>query len=137
MVNPQVILKKCILLQEYIDFLKSMHGVSWEAFEVDKRNHGSVERYLQLSIELVLDMGSHIISDEKLGEIQWSRDIPLILFSQGRIDESTKIEWIQMIGFRNILVHEYATIDKTRVFQVLKEKIGFLEYLLNYFKSLK
>lgn len=34
-----------------------------------------------------------------------------------------------MIGFRNLLVHEYLEIDRRRVYRVLQENLGDLEAL--------
>jgi uncharacterized protein YutE (UPF0331/DUF86 family) len=41
-----------------------------------------------------------------------------------------------IVGFRNILVHEYGKIDRERVYQYLQERIGdfekFKEEILKY-----
>ncbi|MFQ3682939.1 HepT-like ribonuclease domain-containing protein [Roseiflexus sp.] len=38
-----------------------------------------------------------------------------------------------MIGFRNILVHDYLKIDRTIVFRVLQDNLGDLEALRRVF----
>lgn len=70
----------------------------------------SAERFLQMAIECVNDIASHIISEENFGAIEHYRDIPEILFHKNIIDDELKEKWIRMIGFRNILVHGYAEI---------------------------
>ena len=46
-----------------------------------------------------------------LGAVEQSRDIPRRFREHGRISEDLERRWIRMIGFRNILVHEYVDVD--------------------------
>jgi uncharacterized protein YutE (UPF0331/DUF86 family) len=43
--------------------------------------------------------------------VEQSRDIPGRFREHGRISEDLERRWIGMIGFRNILVHEYVDVD--------------------------
>ena len=49
--------------------------------------------------------------------------IPALLAQNQHLDESSAEKWIQMIGFRNILVHEYLDIDREIVYDVLQERL--------------
>lgn len=74
-------------------------------------------------------MGSHIIADENLGTIEQSRDIPLRMREHGYINEDLEQRWIRMIGFHNILVHEYLEVDRTIVHDVICNRLGDIEAL--------
>jgi uncharacterized protein YutE (UPF0331/DUF86 family) len=99
---------------------------SFDAFNSDPEHYGSSERFLQLAIEAITDIGSHIIADMDLGIINWYSDIPDILAEKGYIDTDLKDKWIRMIGFRNILVHEYLDIDRAIVYDILQNHIRIL-----------
>jgi uncharacterized protein YutE (UPF0331/DUF86 family) len=66
-------------------------------------------------------MGSHVIAQLSLGTVESYRDIPFILAEHGYIDRALSEKWIQMIGFRNILVHDYLDLDREIVYRVLQE----------------
>ena len=80
-----------------------------------------------LSIELLTDVGNHIIAEEGLGMVNWYSDIPDILNSKNIINIELKEIWIKMIGFRNTLVHEYIDIDLEIVYDILQNGLDDLQ----------
>ena len=93
----------------------------------DPEHYGSAERFLHLAIEAILDMGNHVIADSDLGIVNWYSDIPSILANKGYIDSDLEKKWLQMIGFRNTLVHDYLEIDRTIVYEILQRHLKDIE----------
>lgn len=133
MVRAEVIRKRLNRLDEYISILHRLQSHSAEAFIEEPELYGSAERFLQLAIEAVTDMGNHVIADEGLGTVNSYSDVPTILAGNGYIDDRLKEEWIRMIGFRNILVHEYTDIDRRIVYDAVHHRLGALEELQRMF----
>jgi len=133
MVRPEVLRKRLQKLGDYLSFLEGCRNYSLEEFMDDPHRYGSVERFLQLSIEAVNDIGSHIIADENYGPVNRAADIPILLEQQELIDSAARDVWIRMIGFRNILVHDYLDVDRTIVYQVLQENVNDLRMLMKAF----
>ena len=123
MENKSVIQSKIELLQEYLAFLEESKNYKESEFIQSKLIHGSVERYLHLSIEATIDIGNHIISKNGWGSVHWYQDIAAIFQEKGYIDSDLCALWIKMIRFRNLLVHEYAKIDKKEVYNVLQNHL--------------
>jgi uncharacterized protein YutE (UPF0331/DUF86 family) len=90
---------------------------------------GSAERFLQLAIECINDVGNHIVADEALGPVERKTDIPARLLDGGFIDQTLHDEWVKMIGFRNALVHDYVDVDRNIVFRVLQTKLPVFEII--------
>ncbi|MEA2084638.1 MAG: DUF86 domain-containing protein, partial [Thermodesulfobacteriota bacterium] len=63
----------------------------------------------------------------------WHRDIPAILAEKGHITREMEEKWIRMIGFRNILVHDYLDIDRHTVFDVLQNNLKDFEKIKRSF----
>jgi uncharacterized protein YutE (UPF0331/DUF86 family) len=63
LVKPELISARLEKLRGYIKTLKRIQRYSPEKFRSDDIIHAAAERYLQLAIESVLDIGNHIISD--------------------------------------------------------------------------
>lgn len=133
MVNKEVIRKRLNKLDEYLWILYRMQDYSFDDFIGDPEHYGSTERFLHLSIEVVNDIGNHIIADDALGNVDSYRDIPSILHEKKIITQEMREKWIEIIGFRNTLVHEYVEIDRSIVYRVLQNGLQDLESLKRAF----
>ena len=123
MVRAEVVRKRLNKLDGYLEILTKLQGYSLEAFLADPEHYGSAERFLQLAIETITDLGNHVIADEALGVVNWHSDIPRLLAEHDYISAELQETWIKMIGFRNILVHEYLDIDRTIVYEMLQTRL--------------
>jgi len=122
-VKVEVIRKRLTKMDAYLNILQKMKGYSFDEFNVNPEIYGSCERFLQLAIEATLDIGNHLIADLNLGEVNWYRDIPILMEQNGYISDPLKEKWIRMIGFRNTLVHDYVEIDRKIVYEILQNNI--------------
>ena len=118
MVDPNVIRRRLQKLGEYLDILRTTQQYSRSEFVEDPHLYGSAERFLQLSIESINDMASHVVVDENLGAMERAQDLPDIFEPEGLIGEEMREQWTDMVGFRNALVHGYLDIDRDIVYTV-------------------
>ena len=133
MVRAEVIRKRLNKLDEYLEILDDLKIYSLEEFLSKPEYYGSVERFLQLAIETTVDIGNHIVADLGLGEVNWYSDIAAILEEKNFISIDLREKWIRMVGFRNILVHDYLEVDRKIVYDVLQNRLGDLEELKKVF----
>lgn len=133
MVRPEVIRRRLERLGEYLSILERFQDYDLETFLSDPEHYGGAERFLQLAIETSLDIGSHIIADENLGTVEQSRDIPICFRERDLVSKDLEQRWIRMIGFRNILVHDYLEVDRAIVHEVLNNRLKDLEELKQVF----
>lgn len=124
MVNSEIFRKRLGKIEEYLTILDRLRKYTIDEFVGDPERYGSAERFLHLSIEAINDLGNHMIADLNLGEVNWQSDIPKILFERGYLSSELQDKWIKMIGFRNVLVHEYLNIDHELVYNVLQNNLG-------------
>jgi len=131
MVNREVLQKRIEKVKEYLDFLKNIHKkYTLKEFKEDPMIHGSSERFLHLCIEALLDIGNHIIADENLGKVDVYSDVPEILHKTGYITKAQKDMFVKMIGFRNILVHDYLEVEREIVYGILQNNLDDIEQIL-------
>ena len=133
MVKAEIIRKRLAKLGEYLHILKNLKCHSFDEFNSHQEIYGSCERFLQLAIEATLDVGNHLIADLNLGAVNWYRDIPILMESNGYINTQLKERWIRMIGFRNTLVHDYLEIDRKIVYEVLQNNLDDIVTLKKIF----
>ena len=133
MVQTEIIRKRLSRLDEILTVLKHLRNYSLEAFLATPEYYGSAERFLQIAIETTTDIGGHIIADLKLGEVNWYSDIPALLAEKKFISSELREKWVRMIGFRNILVHDYLEVDRKIVYDVMQNHLQDLEELKKVF----
>ncbi len=125
MTDPQLIAKKLAAIETYLHELRTLARV--EALGIDVREERFVEHTLQLAIQAALDVASHIVSDERLGEPRTSREIFALLERGGWIESDLSETLQRMAGFRNVLVHGYDDVDLAIVRDVVENHLADLE----------
>ena len=137
-VDKDIIMAKLGKLQQYLNYLRELRKSSFEDFMSDFKITGAVERYLQVSIECMIDIGNEIISSLQLQRPERYRDIPYILARSGVMPERFADTMASMIGFRNLLVHDYADINLKLVYEFLQTKLtDFEEFIRHIVEWLK
>ncbi|MGW8257812.1 MAG: type VII toxin-antitoxin system HepT family RNase toxin, partial [Thermoguttaceae bacterium] len=81
------------------------------AFETDFLRQDAVCMNVQRACELAIDIANHLIKIKKLGLPQDSRDSFSLLERAGLIGAEQMKSLQSMVGFRNILVHDYKKVD--------------------------
>lgn len=133
-----VIIRKLNELNKYLQQLRKYEGVDKEELENNLDKLWIVERGLQLCIQVILDIGNHVVSEKGVVVEQYS-DIFEELIKQGVISENYGNRIRGMAGFRNILVHEYADVDIEILVEVLNNSLNDFEqfafYINNYIET--
>ena len=86
-----------------------------------------VEHTLQIAIQAALNVASHVVSDERLGEPKSNRDLFALLAQAGWLDGALRDALSRMAGFRNILVHGYDDVNLDVVRDILDRRLADLE----------
>ena len=139
--TQQKILEKLENFQEYMRYLRQLQqeAKSEKVFLADFHLFGNTERYLQLSIQAIIDISHLVIIDLGLRRPQDNYETISILFEKKIISEKLTQKITKMVGLRNILVHEYGKIDRELIYKILQERLGELEdfkkQIINFVKK--
>jgi len=127
MVDKESLADRLKHFSDYIKILKELKKVNKNSFIQDYHYHGLAERYLQLSIECLLDIGSMLILSLDLRKPSHKQEVVDILEEEKIISSIMATKLSNIASFRNVLVHEYVKIDREIVYNILKTKIPELE----------
>ena len=127
--NPTVT-KKLQKLDGYIQQLRRFQSYRYDEIEGDLERIWAIERGLQISIQIIIDVGNHILASIGRNQIESYTDV-LSKLGECDILPAEFVEKIKgMAGFRNILVHQYAEVDLRRVYDILQNSLDdFAEYI--------
>jgi len=132
-ITRQKIFEKIQKLEEYFSYLKQVRKEikSEKAFLDDFHFYGLTERYLQLSCQAIIDTLNLVIIEEGIEKPESGQEIVSFLFNKGIISENLFSRLEGIVGFRNILVHEYGKIDHKRIYQYLMGRLEDIEVFRN------
>jgi len=122
--DPELIAKKLAAIETFVSELRRLARPS--EIHNDIREQRFVQHTLQLAIQSALDVASHIVSDERLGEPRTSRELFDSLESAGWIPAELARTLRNMAGFRNLLVHGYDVVDLGIVEDVIRNRLDDL-----------
>lgn len=124
MTDPELLAKKLALVESCVADLRRLARPAELTHDV--REQRFVERTLQLAIQAALDVASHIVSDRRLGEPRTNRELFDLLERDGWVTAPLAATLQKMVGFRNILVHGYDTVDLAIVRDVIEHRLDDL-----------
>lgn len=135
LVDVELVELKLRELDRYLAQLKKHQGVTASELSKDLDKAWTIEHGLQLSIQVVLDIGNHVLAAEGTTVNEYAH-----IFSELARLKVIPEEYAQsvkgMAGFRNLLVHEYATIDMVKLTDVLNNNLEdfslFASYIADY-----
>jgi uncharacterized protein YutE (UPF0331/DUF86 family) len=123
--DPDLIAKKLAFIETCLRELRTLANP--ELLLVDVRELRFVEHTLQIGIQAALDVASHVVSDDRLGEPKTHRDLFDLLGRNGWLDAELAARLADMAGFRNVLVHAYTEVDPAIVRDVLEHHLTDLD----------
>ncbi|MEA5007093.1 type VII toxin-antitoxin system HepT family RNase toxin [Clostridium tyrobutyricum] len=121
-----VVLNKISVIERCIKRIKEEYDNNPENLK-NYTKQDSIILNIQRACEASIDLSMHIISERKFGIPQNSRDAFEILFNNKIIDENLMRKLKSMVGFRNIAVHDYQTVNLDIVKAVIENHIDDLK----------
>ena len=128
-----VIENKLRLLENKIEEIRSWNITSLNKIKKSTLIRNAVERALQVSIEIMLDIAERILALENCKPSMSSSEAIAKLEDLGIIRESEK--YIDMIRFRNFIVHRYEYVDVNILFTIVDKKLNYFEYFVDEIRN--
>jgi uncharacterized protein YutE (UPF0331/DUF86 family) len=119
MVDRDLMLRKVADLDTYLTQLESFRNLTEDTYRDDWRTQRIVDRTLHLVIESCMDIADHVVADRRLRVPDTGAATFEILGEAGVLPSVLAASLARMVGFRNILVHDYARLDPAIVVRVL------------------
>lgn len=138
MPNQQLLLKLVKQLIDYLEKLEEFKTVTAEDFNQDWKIYWAIDHGLHLSIQTCIDIGKEIISALQLSKPRQYKETFLILSRNKIISYDLAEKMIQLVEFRNRLIHEYLFTDPIEIYQIYKNKrLFFYDFIREVSKFIK
>ncbi len=129
------IIRKLNELETSIKQLRKLQKYSFSEIKDDLEKLWAIEHGLQIAIQIIIDIGNHIIAEIGENEIDEYTDIIDKLVKHKIIPPEFAINIKGMIGFRNLLVHRYGEVNTDIVYKILQNKLYDFERFIGYIQS--
>src|SRR5690625_5001352 len=120
MVNNDVLLNKVTIIERCIKRIQEVYANNPGNLK-DITKQDSIILNIHRACEASIDIGMHIVSERRLGLPKSSRETFKLMEGAGIINQSSAKALMNMVGFRNIAIHDYQKIDLD-ILQAIIEK---------------
>ncbi len=128
-INSDFLKEKFAYSKKYIERLRSIIVISEKIFLDDFSLQLESERIFEVLSQLMLDICTHIIAHSSETPPSTYSDCMRKLVDVGVINEEESINFIKIVKMRNLLIHQYGTIDQGMLFTALKMlETDFLQF---------
>ena len=124
--DPEVIQRHISMLREVLANLRRHAGRSAQELRADADLRWTVERGLQLCVQNVLDIATHLAAAAGLDAPDYTTAIDR-LADLSVVPAAFAARLRPIAGFRNVLVHGYLQVDLGILERVLRDKLGEME----------
>ncbi|MCB2263198.1 MAG: DUF86 domain-containing protein [Candidatus Thiosymbion ectosymbiont of Robbea hypermnestra] len=128
-----VLINKAATIERCVARAREEYAADPDSFARDHTRQDAAILNIQRACEAALDMGQHLIRRERLGVPQSARDVFALLARGGWIDAESADRLKRMVGFRNIAVHDYQSLQLPITVSIIREH---LDDFLTYSKTL-
>ena len=133
-----IVLNKKESIERCIKQIRTYYGLpSDKPFEEDYLKQDAIALNMQRACEQCIDLANHTIRMRKLGLPKESKESFRLLAASQIIPHSLANRLEGMIGFRNVLVHEYQQMDIKLMIEVIENRLNdlllFSDYIVKEF----
>ncbi|OGU32941.1 MAG: hypothetical protein A2057_12995 [Ignavibacteria bacterium GWA2_35_9] len=115
-----MITDKLMRLEENLKTLKQLKkNYTLDDFISDKVDEWGLRYGLLESIQIIIDLACHIVAEKNLGTPKNYSECISFLISNNYLKKGLGEKITQMIGLRNLLIHEYGIVEVKKLFEYL------------------
>jgi uncharacterized protein YutE (UPF0331/DUF86 family) len=127
--HDDVLINKAATIERSVARAREEYQRDPAGFSDDYTRQDAAILNVQRACEATLDMGQHLIRRECLGLPQSARDVFNVLVQGGWLDAELAEALKRMVGFRNLAVHDYQTLQLPITISVITQHLDeFLRY---------
>jgi len=125
-VDPDVVARRLLAMNEALNELGRDGASDERALAADSVLRAAVERWLQIAIEACIDVADHVAASEGWTPPESARASFLGLAAHGKLPLDLARRLGDAAALRNILVHDYVSVDLRRLAATVRDDLGDL-----------
>lgn len=136
MVDKDILFAKSSAVKKHLNRVEKHSGITLEKFLEDQDTQDIILFNLQMAVQNCIDIAAHIVSEEGLGVAGSTNEMFYYLEENGLLEQPLTEKMVKAAGLRNLIVHEYGTLDLARLYEVSRNDVNDLyEFLKTLFNA--
>ncbi len=132
MVDLERIRSKIQVIQDELAKLDQIAKYDYEAFRSTPFVADASLRNLQIIIEALIDVSSHIVARQNLGLPKTYADVIKLMVQGGIIPAEKEETYVNMVKFRNRIVHMYDDVNLKDVHEILQTRLDDIREFVGF-----
>jgi uncharacterized protein YutE (UPF0331/DUF86 family) len=125
-IDEDVVARRLLSMNEALRELERDGAADERALATDSVLRAAVERWLQVAIEACIDVADHVVAAQGWTPVESARAGFARLAAHGKLPADLASRLGDAAALRNILVHDYVSVDLARLARVVREDLGDL-----------
>jgi uncharacterized protein YutE (UPF0331/DUF86 family) len=130
-----VVADRLFLLERMLQQVRSLPLTARDQFFSDGRNVLAAESCLRRSLEILLDLGRHILAKGFARGVSEYKEIAAGLEQEGVLEQPDAAMLRTLAGYRNRMVHFYHEVADDELFVLCSERLGDLEQVAEAYRQ--
>ena len=128
-IDKKVIGEKLLSLNRCLERVKLRTPANVEALQSDFDTQDIICLNIQRAVQISVDIAAHILAEQLHEQTPTMAETFLALSRYELLDSQLASRLAKAVGFRNIAVHEYDTLDMNILYSIITKEIGcFYEF---------
>ncbi len=121
--DQKAIRERVDIIQQNLVRLEEIRQAPWEDFQADYLKVEASKHLLQTAIEAMIDICAHFVARLRLKIPKDSAGLIRALEKAGLLPKEHADKYVNMVKFRNLVVHLYAEVDDCQVYGILQNNL--------------
>jgi len=130
--NKEIVFQRANISENALKKLNKLKELPETIFLTDAQNIALAEHYLRISIDSLVDLGTHIIAVKGLGRPGSAKDIVNFLAQAEAIPQDFVKPTLKLIKLRDRLIHLYWEVESPEIYDVVQKELDNISNLLTY-----
>jgi uncharacterized protein YutE (UPF0331/DUF86 family) len=123
MVDKDILQRKLSFIDLKLRNLEILKHMERQDFLASFQSIDSAKYNLQVCIEALIDVSNHVVARERWGIPSTSAEAVKLLIKHGVLGKDQELPLVQMLKFRNRIVHLYQEVDDSEIYRILQENL--------------
>jgi len=125
-----VVVNKAAIIERCVARVREVHAGDDRNLLDDATRQDSIILNLQRACEAAIDLAMHLVRARRLGVPQETRQAFELLRDAGLLSTEVAERMMRMVGFRNVAVHDYRSLNLDIVRSIVNERLDdFLTFV--------
>lgn len=123
MVDKDIIQRKLSFIDLRLRNLETLRLIERQNFLGSFQAIDAAKYNLQVCIEALIDVSNHVVARERWGIPSTSAEAVKLIIHHGILNKDKELSLVQMVKFRNRIVHLYQEVDDAEIYRILQENL--------------